>query len=256
MSKKSFWNRIGLPCLDDIQELKDASRKQEEALSSLIALNRDTIELLKRTENSLSVAVEGSSNNNQKAITAAVETICEAMLKYYEGSSQLLMKQSGNLSASLESLDTLHTGVKELQQTSAKQEEISAAIVNLKNDLMCLLRETKSELSASIDKTSVECKETVDFAAAKARDIMQKLSDSEIQLLTDQECKLAENIETINAFRGEFQRASKEDREEFGQLLAECKSQEELLRILTANSLLNDASKLLSKELSSSPRSV
>lgn len=104
----NFWNWIGLPSRADIQELKNASLKQVEALSTLANLDKNVIQLLQNMGN---INAQGGKLN-------------EAIRTYYEGISQMLLKQSEAVSANLHALETFqqnsHVMDKGTQRTLAQ----------------------------------------------------------------------------------------------------------------------------------------
>lgn len=132
----NFWNWIGLPSRADIQELKNASLKQTEALSTLANLDKNVIQLLQNAEN----------------ISEKSDKLDEAVHTYYEGISQVLLNQSEALSANLHAMETLqqniHTMDKGTQRTLAQilteckdQNELLRLLIanSLVNDISNLL---------------------------------------------------------------------------------------------------------------------
>lgn len=100
----NFWNWIGLPSAVDIQELKEASLRQAETLATLTELNKNVIQLLENTQD----------------IGEKSDKLAKAVNMYYEGISQMILKQSEAISTSLEPLKILQQNFQRMDKDTRR----------------------------------------------------------------------------------------------------------------------------------------
>lgn len=119
----NFWNWIGLPSAADLQELKEASLRQADVLSALTELNKNVIQLLETTQ--------GIGERSGK-LTEAVHT-------YYKGVSQMILKQSEAVSASLEPLKMLQQDFQRMDRDTQEALKQVLTECECQNELLRLL---------------------------------------------------------------------------------------------------------------------
>lgn len=119
----NFWNLIGLPSKADIQELKDASLKQAETLSTLATLDKNVIQLLQ----------------DSKDINGKSDKLAEVVHTYYNGISQALSKQSEALAANLHALEELQQNIRTIDKDTKKASKQILTECKDQNELLRLL---------------------------------------------------------------------------------------------------------------------
>lgn len=134
----NFWNWIGLPSAADIQELKEASLRQAETLSALTELNKNVIQLL-----------ENIQDINEKS-----DKLTEAVHIYYEGVSQMILKQSEAISTSLEPLKMLLQNFQKMDKDTRRMLKRVLTECENQNELLRLLIANSliDDVSKTLDK--------------------------------------------------------------------------------------------------------
>lgn len=245
MKGTSFWNRIGLPCLADIQNLQVAACSQAEALSSISSLNHEVIRLLKEAKSDVSSSINSANSSQHEAVKIAVEKIVEAMQKYHEITSQLLVRQADILAANSGILTDLRTSAEEFHTVAQKQEDAVALIIQLDQDIIRLLEDAKVAIANSISQEGFQSRKAVETGVEKLESVIFDGKSDILKQLTQQMGRTTELMKELAAFHSETDHRDKMEHEQIQRLVKESTMQDELLRILLANSMIEDVSQLL-----------
>lgn len=282
MKGTSFWNRIGLPCVTDIQKLQAAACSQAEALSSLISLNNEVIRMLGEAKSEVSSSINSANSSQHEAVKIAVEKIVDAMQKYHGTTSQMLVQQADKLAANSGILTALQTDAEELHIAAQKQKDAAASIIQLDKDIIKLLEDAKAaiansiseegmavrttldakeahlclsmeternlalqELGLRINQEGTESRKAVETGVEKLESVISDGKSDILQQLTQQMGRTTELMKVLTAFRSETSYRDETEHEQIQQLFKESTMQSELLRILVANSMIEDVSQLL-----------
>ena len=245
MKGTSFWNRIGLPSFADIQKLQTTACSQTEALSSISSLNHEAIRLLGEVKSGVSSSINSANSSQHKAVKDAVKKIVEAMQKYHEITSQLLVQQTDTLAANSGSLTALQTDAKEFHIVAQKQEDAAASIIQLDQDIIRLLEDAKMAIANSIRLEGSKSRKAVETGVEKLESVISEKKNDILKQLAQHMGRTTELMKELTTFHTETNHRDKIEYEQIQQLVKESTMQNELLRILVANSMIEDMSQLL-----------
>lgn len=122
--------------------------------------------------------------------------------------------------------------IRELKEASLKQAEALSALCALNKNVIQLLEDTRN-ISEKSDKLS-----------EAAWTYYENVS----QMILKQSEALSASFEPLKTFLQDFRRMDKDAQNKLKQILTECGNQNELLRLLIANSLINDVSQILDED--------
>lgn len=245
MAGKNFWNWIGLPSLADITAIKDSCLNQEQQLAVIAKSNEELLNQIR----SISTFLSEQFVETEKQLTALDHTLTSIIKKLTqteEQSSQNCATLSNVLSQlrlSIESLSTeekaqfseltsqtreLTSGIKDIIQA---QEQVSQHSAKQSNDL--------SELKASVGLMGAEEKTQFSQLVAQDKELLSKFKDlmqaqEQISkygtILSDKLSKLKIALDSIGT----------EEKAQLSQLVFNSENQNELLRLLVTNSLMDE----------------
>lgn len=273
MSRKSFWNWLGLPSFSDIQDLQASARRQEEALSSLGHINAEANKVLASIQGDLSASVEQVNRANQSMLEVVQKNVCGTIQAGIDGSRVLVSNQmselmrealstiKSELNASAEQINLADQGaiaaaektICDLVQIYAEKSE-----KNLTDHAQTLtdyaLTTAKTELAAAMEQAHGEGQKTVDAAEQGICTAISTYTESSRQILSEQVDKIIEGIAALSAFCNTAYNLDKDTQERIEHITTECRAQSELLRILLANTLIDNVSQKISPKDGSTRR--
>ena len=227
----SFWNWIGLPSAADIQGLKEASLEQMEVLSTLTAVSADIQELKASSVRQMEVL------STLTAVNTDIQELKASSVRQMEVLSTLtavnadIQELKGLSVRQMEVLSTLtavSADIQELKASSLKQVEALPTLTALNKDVIQLL-ERANDISEKSDKIS---------------DVVQTYHAELSHMIMKQSETLSNSLNSLNTLRQDSQRMDKNSQRMMKELLAECEAQNQLLRLLIANSLIDDISQI------------
>lgn len=131
MSIRRFWNKIGLPSLTDIQEVRETQKKHNELIESLKTQNEQLVSAIEKLEcqlTSVSESIESKCGEDSQRIIEETECLITTLKKSLSASLQKRTEQL--FDANLETYRTL------CQSSSNTDELLRMLIVNtLQDDL-------------------------------------------------------------------------------------------------------------------------
>jgi len=148
MSRKSFWNWLGLPSFADVQDLQMSARRQEEVLASLASINAEANKTLVAIQEDLSDAVNRINGANQNMLEAAKTNVCETIQAGIDLSRKLISEQMAGLAQ--EALSTIRTeSDASVQQTRRENQEAVAGAEKRILDMIQTYMEKSKQLFTS-----------------------------------------------------------------------------------------------------------
>ena len=122
--------------------------------------------------------------------------------------------------------------IQELKEASLRQAETLSALTELNRNVMQLLENTQ-DISEKSDKLTEAARMYYDGISRMV------LKQAEV---------FSAGLESLETFQKNFRKMDKDTQRTLEQVLTECRNQDELLRLLVANSLVGDVSKLLDED--------
>lgn len=259
MSRKSFWNWLGLPSYADIQALQEASQRQEIALTSLMSINAETKMSLATIQADLLASVEQMDSTNRNMLDAAEKSICETIQAGINHSHDLLSGQvtelahetlltlKSELGTSAEQINQSNKAVAAdvekricdaVQAWAEKSHQLLASHIQAVTEQSIAV--AKAELAATMEQTSKKNQEAMDSAEYKISSAIRMCTEDSQRILSKQADKLAKNIDTLAALCETTYSLDNDTQERVGHIITECRTQNELLRMLLANTLIDD----------------
>lgn len=268
MSKASFWNWIGLPSFSDIQYLQVSARRQEEAISSLANISAEVNKSLAAVQDNLSVSVEQVNRANQSMLEIMEKNICDTIQASIDSSRALISKQMSELIREALSAIKSELNASAEQVSLANQEAVAATekricdIVqicvekseqNFTNHVQTLtnqaLSASKIELATVMEQACGEGRKAMDAAEQEVRAAINAYAESSQRILVEQIDKVIDNIAALSAFCDTAYTLDKDTQERVAHIATECRAQNELLRILLANTLIDNVSQKSSSKV-------
>lgn len=264
MSRKSFWNFLGLPSFADIQELQESARRQEEALASLASVNAAAARALAAIQDELSASVEQVNDTNRSMLEAMKKGVCETIQAGIDSSRDLVSGQMSDLTR--EALEAVRYELRtSAEQINCAGQEVSAAsekricdivqacaekseqlfVSHVQSVTECSLAAAKAELTASLEKASGEGQEAVGAAQQKICATIHTCTESSQRILSEQADRAAESIAALSTLCDTTYDLDRDTQKRIEQIIAECRTQNELLRLLLANTLIDDVSQAI-----------
>lgn len=138
--------------------------------------------------------------------------------------------------------------IQELTASALRQEEILASLKILTEETRKSFDRVQSELTASVDQIGTANHEVIESSTREVCNILLRYNDEIRKLVIERTAKLYEGIETLEVIGKEICSLDRDTQEKIEKTLTECRNQNELLRILIANTLIEDASNLMNGE--------
>ena len=245
MAGKNFWNWIGLPSLADITAIKDSCLNREQQLAVIAKSNEGLLNQIK----SISTFLSEQFVEMEKQLTALDHTLTSIIKKLSQAEEQssqncaTLSNVLSQLRLSIDSLGTekkvqfselasqnreLTSGIKNLMQV---QEQISQHSAKQSNDL--------SELKASISLMGTEEKTQFSQLIAQDEELLSKFKDlmQSQEQISKYSVKLSDKLSKL---RIALDAIGTEEKAQLSQLVFNSENQNELLRLLVTNSLMDE----------------
>lgn len=261
MSRKSFWNWLGLPSYADIQALQEASQRQESTLASLINISAEANASLVAIQADLLASVEQLNSTNRSILEAVERRICETIQAGIDCSRNLISGQVTELAHEIFSMVKAELGTSTEQISQSNQAVVLSVEKRIcdtvqtwtekPNQLLASHIQTvtehaiataQAELTTALEQAGEKNREAIGAAEQKICLTMHICSEDSQRILSEQADQVAESIAALNALCETAYGLDRDTQKRIEHIITEGRTQNELLRMLLANTLINDVS--------------
>ncbi len=137
--------------------------------------------------------------------------------------------------------------IQALNAAALKQEEVLTSLKMLTAETKESLVGVRSELMASAERMEASNQKAIESSTEAIGNTLLRYSDGICKLLIERTTKLSDSIDVLETLEREISCLDRASQEKIEQTIAECRSQNELLRMLIANTLVEDISKVMNE---------